>query len=618
VGACQNQSACVDGVHHPCEPLPPLREQDMFCDGVDENCDGIVDGNVTRTCENACGVGVQACHGGDWPACAVTSDSGEICVDIFLFCETIPLALELTLPTPEEGLGVDVVFLFDRSGSFGDDLETFRNKATELMDALAEEIADLRVGLSSFVDAPCGEFGYAPAGDFGYQMDLALTHDLTRLGSSLWSLDIRNGWDWPESQLEAMYQALTGEGVVVTSPPALAGCVPGANIASSDLGWGTNRLGFLFVSTDADFHRPHPATWGYPYPHGTADVLAAAQDLGTVISFLYAPGTIDSDAYVIADATGGRVFELSHASAEIAETVTEAIFEVLTNVEVEVVAEGDYLGFVTGIHPTRLRGVDLLTNRRLQTSVTLLSMLEATGHEQHYAFDLVFYINGREVDRRPVSVTIPAQNLKGCTNRPPIVRRVSVPTTLPTLGSASVTVLADEPDGEPMTYHWTASAGTLGEPSSSASSYAAPAEPGLVTFEVVVTDPQGASDWQRATTLVTGGSCLATPYLFELGLTEGRMVLEGALNQASATGSCGGTGAEALVHLRVHDERAYRLTVEPPGGWSVYVRGDDCASEMACGAGGLTTAFGPGDYLLFVDSASASVGTAFKLYAEPL
>jgi hypothetical protein len=219
-------------------------------------------------------------------------------------------------------IAVDSVFLFDRSGSFSDDIDTFRQVSGSMTTELSSRVTDLAIGLASFVDAPC--YGFGSARDFGFAQDLSLTTDLGSLTSVLNGLSTLDGNDGPESQLEAMYQSLTGKGRVVNRGDA--SCRGIADIASSDTGWRRRTLKFMFVSTDSDFHKPTDA--GYPYSSTADDVIKAALEQDVRIYFLYAAGdssTPDSDAFRIAEATGGEVRKLSTDSREMPRLVLEII-----------------------------------------------------------------------------------------------------------------------------------------------------------------------------------------------------------------------------------------------------------------------------------------------------
>ncbi|MDX1746532.1 MAG: S8 family serine peptidase, partial [Halobacteriales archaeon] len=192
----------------------------------------------------------------------------------------------IDLPDPVEGeVGADVMFNVDLSGSFFDDLSTFQSQASAIVGALQTSLSDLRVGVTSFVDAPCESFGDPGSGDYGHNLDLALTNDFDAFQAILDALEIYWGADGPESQLESMYQTMTGAGLVVEEGSECDGV---ADIPGSTPGWAVDRLRFVMHSTDAQFHRPSDA--GYPYPTSVADVITTATETGTRIYVLDSGG----------------------------------------------------------------------------------------------------------------------------------------------------------------------------------------------------------------------------------------------------------------------------------------------------------------------------------------
>ena len=313
--------------------------------------------------------------------------------------ETLDVMVEI--PDPETGgLGGDFMVLFDRSASFGDDLATFRSDVDNIEMALRDSFADVRLGLASFSDAPCDIFG--TTNDFGYELNLGLD-SAGSLAETLDALDIRSGADGPESQLEAMQQAMTGNGLVVDAD-AFPDCSPVADIAPTSPGYDNDRVRFLLVSTDAPFHRPADA--GYPYPTTVDNVISTAEESGTTILFLNS-GATDSAADDIAAATGGAVFDLGAASEEIVETLRMAVSETLTSVDVDIVAIGDGAEFVTGINPEQVT-INLSEDRTVSFDVTLSPDIGASAEDRVFLFELVTSAAGAEVSRLLVELTVPA------------------------------------------------------------------------------------------------------------------------------------------------------------------------------------------------------------------
>lgn len=49
------------------------------CDGIDNDCNGIIDDGLVRACQTACGSGVEKCSGGQWQNCTAPSPQQETC-----------------------------------------------------------------------------------------------------------------------------------------------------------------------------------------------------------------------------------------------------------------------------------------------------------------------------------------------------------------------------------------------------------------------------------------------------------------------------------------------------------------------------------------------------------
>ncbi|MBN2724473.1 MAG: hypothetical protein JXR95_10420 [Deltaproteobacteria bacterium] len=52
---------------------------DEDCDGVDNNCNGEVDEDLTRPCNNDCGIGNEICVNGSWENCTAPQPTTEVC-----------------------------------------------------------------------------------------------------------------------------------------------------------------------------------------------------------------------------------------------------------------------------------------------------------------------------------------------------------------------------------------------------------------------------------------------------------------------------------------------------------------------------------------------------------
>lgn len=172
------------------------------------------------------------------------------------------------------GSSVDVYMLVDLTGSFYDDLPIFKAQAPEIIADLQASNPNTRFGLGKFEDYPIFPFGDASYGDKAYERLVDLTFDTDLVLDTINGLFTRNGLDWPESQLPALYQAATGAGQDLSGVG-----YPGASIPPGQQANFRDRATKIFLLwTDAPFHYPgDPGNIPYPGPSfdETVDAILA-------------------------------------------------------------------------------------------------------------------------------------------------------------------------------------------------------------------------------------------------------------------------------------------------------------------------------------------------------
>lgn len=119
--------------------------------------------------------------------------------------------LDLTAEEIAECPPLDFIFLVDLSGSFSDDLVSFRTAAREIASDLRVENEDVRFAIASFIDYPFSPYGQA--GDYLYKAELALTDDVAAFEATLDGLSTGSGGDVPEAQWVGLWRAANGVGL---------------------------------------------------------------------------------------------------------------------------------------------------------------------------------------------------------------------------------------------------------------------------------------------------------------------------------------------------------------------------------------------------------------------
>lgn len=243
---------------------------------------------------------------------SIPKDTGEI-----------TRTISVTIPSDEAVFDkVDIMFLVDVSGSYRDDIDTFRSRANELIAAFESGGKNVNIGVASFSDFP----SYGASYDYAFSLDQALTSSMEGVIAAINALPILYGGDSPESQLEALFQ-----------------------VAQPDTGWRSGSLPIIFLATDAGFHDSDEEA-DYPGA-GYTETLSVLTSKGIRVFGLQSGGTV-ADVTEIASATGGEAFSLSRDSSEIISAVSAAIGSTTSNFSVRLVPNGDFAGMVKSVKPS--------------------------------------------------------------------------------------------------------------------------------------------------------------------------------------------------------------------------------------------------------------------------
>ncbi len=221
----------------------------------------------------------------------------------------------------------DVVFAIDLTGSMSGEIATVKAEATNIMNSLAAQIADVEFGLISYMDYDglystteigsdpetyAATYGYAgfPWNDTPYRLDQDITSDTAVMAGAITGLVLGNGADGPQDYTRIVYESYS----------------------DPNLSWRTNskRILILFgdnIPHDTDFDSNNDGTpdnrGGDP---GRDTILGNADDLDfeTEVANAAAAGVHIMAVYsgwsgwkypwtYMANETGGGYFELEDA-----------------------------------------------------------------------------------------------------------------------------------------------------------------------------------------------------------------------------------------------------------------------------------------------------------------
>lgn len=208
-------------------------------------------------------------------------DNADVTVSNFTDCNDLMFVdIEAKAIPSSENRPLDVLFIFDASGSYNDDLPNMLGQLPGVVDDIQDRFPDPRFAVGSFRDFPISPNGNPD--DWAWRIDLDFTTDEPALLNALDSIVANGGVDYPESQYIAIHQAMTGSGVDLNSDGLFNG--PG-EIAPASLAWDNTRAPVIFVMTDADFHD----TDSENYPSGPTETFIGRTQ---VLNELQAPSVM--------------------------------------------------------------------------------------------------------------------------------------------------------------------------------------------------------------------------------------------------------------------------------------------------------------------------------------
>jgi hypothetical protein len=209
----------------------------------------------------------------------------------------------LEVPFTPEILMADVLFLLDTTCSMQDVLDDVRDNFSQVVTGLS--IPSVAYGVAEFDDYAMMPFGNTSWGDRPYRLLQQVTGNTTLVQSALNGLGIRDGEDWPESGMEALFQAATGLGYDQSCngsyqwdadvPPFLAGPSDAFGGSTSGVylsafpgqrggaGFRDGAVPVIVYATDAEIRDPdigYSAPASCSNPAGNSDVISAVNTLG--------------------------------------------------------------------------------------------------------------------------------------------------------------------------------------------------------------------------------------------------------------------------------------------------------------------------------------------------
>ena len=211
---------------------------------------------------------------------------------------------------------LDVQFLQDRSGSFGDDIAMVRGLVPQIVAALQAVQTNSAFGVSSFIDKPVSPFG--ATGEWVYALEQGLTTSAATLASVYNGMTVLNGADGPEAQIEGLMQLALNAAAAGYRADAARFVVLFTDAPYHVAGDGA--LGGIFTPNNGDaFYPGGGALEDYPQ---IPQLMAALQAANIIPVFAVAGGVEAAYQGLVTQIGRGAVVSLTADSSNIVAAIT--------------------------------------------------------------------------------------------------------------------------------------------------------------------------------------------------------------------------------------------------------------------------------------------------------
>lgn len=215
----------------------------------------------------------------------------------------------------------DIAFIIDTTCSMGSLAQQMGRNFNDIANDVASAVPNVNFGVAVYQDYQYGSFG--STGDVPFEMVQQLTDDISSVNTKLNSIAIAGGGDTPESTMEALYQAATGEGYdmncngrldgtdvapfVADSADAFGGSATGTYDSSvsgtgdmGGMGFQEGILPIIVYATDVPLRDPdngYASPGGCNQDAGMSDVVSALTGMDAVLIGVGVNMTTTSSGY---------------------------------------------------------------------------------------------------------------------------------------------------------------------------------------------------------------------------------------------------------------------------------------------------------------------------------